>query len=76
MISHTAQIITSQEEELTRLHQQQRILFALVGKCIDFLKHNNITCSEDVDETLKGLAQIFRREGAEELFSDIQAMEI
>ena len=39
---------------------------AMLGKVLDWLKHNNVSVVESADERLKGLAKIFRAESSDE----------
>lgn len=42
---------------------------AMIGKTVDWLKHNNISVVEDADEHLKGLANVFRHKEGNDLMS-------
>ena len=33
---------------------------AMLGKVLDWLRHNNVSVMEDADDRLKGLAQLFK----------------
>ena len=39
---------------------------AMLGKVLDWLKHNDVSVVEDADERLKGLASVFRAAKADE----------
>ena len=39
---------------------------AMLGKVLEWLKHNNVSVVESADDRLKGLAKIFRAESSDE----------
>ena len=39
---------------------------AMLGKVLEWLKHNNVSVVESPDDRLKGLAKIFRAESSDE----------
>ena len=39
---------------------------AMLGKVLEWLKHNNVSVVESTDDRLKGLAKIFRAESSDE----------
>lgn len=52
---------------------------AMMGKVLEWLKHNNVNCTEDADASLKHIANAFRRlegDSLEYIFSDIKPTQI
>lgn len=49
---------------------------AMIGRVVDWLKHNNVTCVEDADEHLSNLAKAFRGASIEDILGDIPTREI
>ena len=36
---------------------------AMIGRIVDWIKHNNVTCTEEADQSLAKIAAAFRRSG-------------